>query len=173
MKDSSSTRPSRRRYEGRRSTFRAGFHRRRRAISGAGSTTALHDMPSNLPTTLKQFCNAPHERRAPRTLALILVAPMVLLGTSLAARADAKTLFKTHCASCHGPDGKARTPVARKLGVKDLTESKTADEEIERQILEGTKDKQGNQRMPPFKQKLSADDVKVLVEWVKSLRVTK
>lgn len=130
-------------------------------------------MPFIRPTKPSQFCNPPLNRGARRTLALILVAPTLLLGTSLAARADAKTLFKTHCASCHGPDGKARTPVARKLGVKDLTESKTADDEIERQILEGTKDKQGNQRMPPFKQKLSADDVKVLVGWVKSLRVTK
>jgi mono/diheme cytochrome c family protein len=56
---------------------------------------------------------------------------------------------------------------------RTLTESKTVDEEIERQILEGLKDKQGNQRMPPFKQKLSADDVKLLVGWVKTLRVTK
>lgn len=130
-------------------------------------------MPSNLLTTRKEFCNAPHERRVRRTLLLTVVIPMLLLGTSFSAHADAKTLFKTHCASCHGPDGKARTPVARKLGVKDLTESKTTDEEIERQILEGAKDKQGNQRMPPFKQKLSADEVKLLVGWVKSFRTSK
>lgn len=111
--------------------------------------------------------------RARHSIALLLATTALAFATSPAAHADAKALFTTHCMSCHGPDGKARTPVARKLGVKDLTDSKTTDEEIERQILEGTKDKQGNQRMPPFKQKLSADDVKLLVAWVKSLRTAK
>lgn len=123
--------------------------------------------------------NPTQPRRAPApgcnrpSLVLALVTTVLAFGSLPVARADAKVLFTTHCMSCHGPDGKARTPVGRKLGVKDLTESKTSDEEIERQILEGAKDKQGNQRMPPFKQKLSADDVKLLVGWVKSLRVAK
>ena len=117
--------------------------------------------------------SAPTPGRIRPALALALMTTACAFGVQPVARADAKVLFTTHCMSCHGPDGKARTPVARKLGVKDLTESKTTDEDIERQILEGTKDKQGNQRMPPFKQKLSADDVKLLVGWVKSLRVAK
>lgn len=130
-------------------------------------------MPSKPPTTPNTIFARPRQRRAGRAMSLMLVIPLLMLGIRTDAHADAQVLFKTHCASCHGLDGKARTPVGRKLGVKDLTESKTVDEEIERQILEGLKDKQGNQRMPPFKQKLSADDVKLLVGWVKSLRVTK
>ena len=88
----------------------------------------------------------------------------------LAANPETAALFVKHCASCHGRDGKAKTPVARKLLVKDLTESQIPDAEIERQILEGNKDKMGNMWMPPFKEKVSAEEAKALAAWVKALR---
>ena len=84
--------------------------------------------------------------------------------------ADGKELFLKHCAPCHGPDGKARTPIGRKIGVKDLSESKAADADVVRQILEGTKDKRGLERMPAFKGKLAAEEVESLVPVAKSFR---
>ena len=56
------------------------------------------------------------------------------------------------------------------MGVKDLTQSKATDAEMERQLIEGTKDKKGQQRMPPFKEKLSPAEMTALIEWVKKLR---
>lgn len=79
-------------------------------------------------------------------------------------------LFIKNCASCHGKDGKAQTPIARKLGVKDLTQSKLTEAEIEKQIVEGKRDDHGKEKMPSFKSKLSADEVKALVKTVKDLR---
>ncbi len=83
---------------------------------------------------------------------------------------QAEPLFAKHCALCHGKDGTAKTPVARKLGVKDLTVSKILENEIEKQILEGKKKPDGNLAMPPFKDKLTADELKALVSFVKDLR---
>ena len=84
--------------------------------------------------------------------------------------ADGKELFAKQCASCHGPDGKAQTPIARKLGVKDLTQSKLTEAEIENQIAEGKRDDRGKETMPAFKGKLSAAEIKSLVSAVKELR---
>ena len=89
------------------------------------------------------------------------------------ARADApngKELFTANCAPCHGTDGKAKTPAARKLGVKDLTQSKLSDAEIKKQIVEGKKDKKGNQQMPAFEDKLSAEQITAIIAVVKELR---
>lgn len=84
--------------------------------------------------------------------------------------ADAADLFATHCASCHGLDGKARTPAGKKLGARDLTASKLTDTEIAHQILEGVKDKKGTPRMPPFREKVTPADVAALVTHVKTFR---
>lgn len=93
----------------------------------------------------------------------------VCVGSALGASGGA-ALFKQHCALCHGKDGKADTPVARKFGAKDLSLSKTTDEEIERQIREGRRDDKGKQLMPPFGEKLSAEDVTALAATVKAFR---
>lgn len=84
--------------------------------------------------------------------------------------AGPEALFAKHCASCHGKDGKAQTPAGRKLGVKDLTQSKTTDAEIEKQLIEGKKDGRGLPKMPSFRDKLSPDEMKSLIGFVKSLR---
>ena len=87
----------------------------------------------------------------------------------LGVAADGKELFAKQCASCHGPDGKAQTPIARKLGVKDLTQTKLTEAEIEKQIVEGKRDDHGKEKMPSFKGKLSADEIKSLINTVKEL----
>ena len=95
----------------------------------------------------------------------------VIAGASAAAaEPDGAALFEQHCSPCHGPDGRARTPAARKLAVKDLTESHLADAEISRQIALGSTDAKGRPRMPAFKPPLTDADVAALVQFVKSLR---
>lgn len=98
-----------------------------------------------------------------------LVGMLGLTGGAVHA-ADGAELFITHCAPCHGADGKARTPAGKKLGAKDLSESKLADADIENQILAGTKDPKGNERMPSFKAKLAPDEVAAVVAFVKTFR---
>lgn len=85
---------------------------------------------------------------------------------SKAADIDAKKLYMTHCKSCHGEDGKP-TDLGVGLEARDFTDaawqSKATDEQIIKQINDGTPDK-----MMPFKEKLTPDEVKALVPVVRS-----
>ena len=85
---------------------------------------------------------------------------------SKAADIDAKKLYMTHCKTCHGADGKP-TDLGAGLEARDLTDAawqaKTTDEQIIKQINNGTPEK-----MMPFKEKLTPDEVKALVPVVRS-----
>jgi len=101
---------------------------------------------------------------------VVLTVALVFGYLPLRVAADGKEVFAKQCASCHGPDGKAQTPIARKLGVKDLTQSKLTEAEIEKQIVEGKRGDDGKEKMPSFKGKLSTDEIKSLIAAVKELR---
>ena len=105
-----------------------------------------------------------------RLLTLAAGWGIIFIGSLPVDAADGQDVFAKHCALCHGKDGKAQNPAARKLGVKDLSLSKATEGEIEKQVAEGTKDKGGNQKMPPFKDKLTSEEIKSLIAVVKSFR---
>lgn len=97
------------------------------------------------------------------------IAALAVAATSLAA-SSGNELFGEYCAPCHGADGKARTPAGRKLGAKDLSQSKLSDEEIQKQIVNGTKNDRGAEKMPPFKEKLTPAQISEVVAYVKTFR---
>ena len=84
--------------------------------------------------------------------------------------AAAAYLYNKECAGCHGKDGKGKTPTGRKVGAKDLSQSKSTDAEMEKQIIEGKKAPNGTPAMPPFKDKLDAEEIKDLILFVKKFR---
>lgn len=98
-----------------------------------------------------------------------------LLTTTPALADDAATLklFKANCATCHGLDGKGATTAGKKAGVKDWSDGKTlnamSDADIEKQLREGAKGKDGKQIMPAFK-KLTAEQVAALVKYVRTFQ---
>jgi mono/diheme cytochrome c family protein len=98
-----------------------------------------------------------------------VLAALAVLSPPLGAD-EGTAVFANHCASCHGKDGKARTPAGKMVGARDLSESKLADAEIVRQILEGVKDPKGKSRMPAFQEKLSSAEITLLVAYVKKFR---
>lgn len=104
------------------------------------------------------------------TLAACFGVVFAAFHTSPAHAATGPELFVKNCAQCHGKDGKARTPAARKLGVKDLSLSKATDAEIEQQLIKGKKDDRGRQKMPAFEKKLSSEEIKSLIPVVKRFR---
>jgi mono/diheme cytochrome c family protein len=104
------------------------------------------------------------------TLFFAVAFCMVLPVVGQTSEDGSKKLFAKNCASCHGKDGKAKTPIAHKLHVKDLTQSKTTDLEMVKQVTEGSFDEMGDQKMPPFKDKLSPEEILSLVAFVKTLR---
>lgn len=85
---------------------------------------------------------------------------------SKAADIDAKKLFMTHCKTCHGEDGHP-TDLGLGLGAREFAnaewQAKTTDEQIIKQINNGTPEK-----MMPFKEKLTQDEIKALVSVIRS-----
>jgi len=106
----------------------------------------------------------------PRFL-LVLIEAALFCGASVVVRADdGKNLFNSICASCHGTDGRARTPAGKKLGARDLALSKLSDKQITFQIAEGRQDLSKKSNMPAFKGKLTPQQIKLLVLYVKGFR---
>lgn len=94
------------------------------------------------------------------------------LGALAAARAaDGPALFSEHCASCHGEDGRARTPQGRKVRASDLTLSRLPDAAVARQIRDGSLPRKGRKpAMPAFGDQLDEDALRALLEQVKQFR---
>jgi mono/diheme cytochrome c family protein len=95
---------------------------------------------------------------------------VLLLGAATSRGETPAEVFENSCASCHGVDGKAHTPMGRKSRAGDLSASKLDDAAIERQIREGSKDAHRANRMPAFADKLTPEQIKALIEHVKSFR---
>lgn len=78
---------------------------------------------------------------------------------------DGVGLYKTHCAMCHGDDGKP-TELGVGLGSQNFTDAKyqasTTDEKMLKQITEGSPDK-----MIPFKDTVKPEEIKALVRVVR------
>jgi len=81
---------------------------------------------------------------------------------TIAEEIDAQELFKKHCAICHGEDGKGKTDLGEGLEARDFTDKSfqdsITDEGIIDQITNGTEE-----RMFPFKDKLTTEEMKALV----------
>jgi cytochrome c553 len=100
------------------------------------------------------------------------VATFALLSGSV--DAEVAENWTKHCTSCHGKDGKGQTKAGRAADVKDLTDAKYqatfTDEQMFKQIKEGMKDAKGKEKMKPFADKLSDDEIKALVAFVRGLK---
>jgi len=106
--------------------------------------------------------------RIPRILTIALA-----LSASAAFAASASENWEASCAKCHGADGSGNTKIGKKLKLKDYTDAKSladvSDADLQKAILEGvTKD--GKEVMKGFKDELSADDAKALVEVIRKFK---
>lgn len=88
------------------------------------------------------------------------------------AAADAAANWETHCAKCHGADGKGDTKMGKKLGIADLADprvqAKFTDEAALRAMKEGIKDKDGKLAMKPA-EGVSEAEMKALVPYLRAL----
>ncbi len=94
--------------------------------------------------------------------ALLIAATMLCANVAFA---DAGADWSKHCASCHGKDGSGGTAMGKKLGVKDYTKEQGFSDAEASTVIKDGKDK-----MKGFKAKLSDDDVKALVAYVRGLK---
>jgi mono/diheme cytochrome c family protein len=117
--------------------------------------------------TERNQCVRPH---LGGVLALALLGTMAIGAEEPKAASAAKELFVKSCAVCHSADGTAQTSMAKKLGVKDLSQSKLTDAQIVQQISEGRQENQTASKMPAFKEKLTRSEIESLVPVLKNFR---
>jgi len=99
-----------------------------------------------------------------KKLAVVVVA-MAIFALPLASfAADAAAdVFKSKCAMCHGPDGKGKMAGTKDLGSADVQKSSDAD--LAATITNGKPPK-----MPAYKGKLTDDQIKSLVAYVRTFK---
>lgn len=106
---------------------------------------------------------------------IIFASLFLFLSTfALAQSADlspGQKLFETKCAQCHGKDAKGVAKMAKVLKVDptavDLTSSAAASITSEETTLTVTN---GKKKMPKFKGKLTGDQIKSVVDYIKTLQ---
>jgi cytochrome c553 len=103
-----------------------------------------------------------------------LLASALFAAVALAASAaEPADNWSALCAACHGKDGTGNTRAGKKLGVKDLTAADTqkafTDAEAFAALKNGLTASDGTQKMKPFADKVSDDEIKALVGYVRSL----
>ena len=106
--------------------------------------------------------------------AIALIAVSLFVASAFSARAaDAKTNWANNCAQCHGPSGNADTKMGKILNAKNLTvpavQSSFTDAQAAAAIKDGVKEG-GKMKMKAFGDKLSGDDIKALVAYVRTLK---
>ena len=105
---------------------------------------------------------------------LIVISVALLIAGAVSVRAaDAKENWEKNCAKCHGPDGKGKTKMGEKLGIKDYTDAKVQealkDDAMTKAIKEGVKDGDKT-KMKGFGDVLSDDEIKALVKYVRDFK---
>ena len=102
----------------------------------------------------------------------VITCALLMAGVISGRAADAKAIWTKDCAKCHGEDGKGKTKMGEKVGVKDYTDAKVQaemkDEKMAKAIKEGIKE-DDKTKMKAFAD-LSDDEVKALVAYVRAFK---
>ena len=106
--------------------------------------------------------------------AIVYIVISLFVASAVSVRAaDAKANWDANCAQCHGKDGHADTKIGKTLNAKDLTDPKVqaafTDAKATQSIKEGVK-LNGKPTMKAFGGKLTADEIKALVAYVRTLK---
>lgn len=113
--------------------------------------------------------NKPFAQRNSFRLSLLAAMSLPFLAAP-APGAEVAENWTKHCVSCHGKDGKGQTKAGRMAGVKDQTDAQyqagLKDDKMFTSIKEGLKE-EGKEKMKPFKDKLSDDEIKALIAKVR------
>src|ERR1700743_1035474 len=97
---------------------------------------------------------------------ILLIAAFAIFVVRPALADDAEALYKSKCQVCHGPDGKG-SAAGQKLGVKDFHAPdvvKQSDDEL------FTATKQGKGKMPAYDKKLTDDQIRQLIKYLRTLK---
>jgi cytochrome c6 len=110
--------------------------------------------------------NRPSTSFLNRGLGIAALTAFFFVGSSHAAPPADGGLFKTKCAMCHGPDGKAQTGIGKAEKIPDLASpevQKLSDDELGAIITSG------KGKMPAYGKTLKPDQIKDLVSYIRTL----
>jgi mono/diheme cytochrome c family protein len=96
----------------------------------------------------------------------VLLALVIMFVVGASVRADGAGDFKAKCAMCHGADGSGSTATGKALKVRDLG-STNVQGQTDAQLTEIITN--GKDKMPAYKGKLTDDQIKGLVVYIRSL----
>jgi mono/diheme cytochrome c family protein len=100
--------------------------------------------------------------------ATVVIGLALLLSTYSLAESGAET-YRAHCSACHGAKGAGDTMIGRNLKLRVLGSDdvqKRSDDELFTIISKGME----KNRMPAFDRRLSKDQIRELVEYIRSLK---
>jgi mono/diheme cytochrome c family protein len=98
--------------------------------------------------------------------AIVFATALSLSGAGAHAQ-DAAALYKSKCQGCHSPDGTGSTAVGKKLGAKDFHSPEIA-KMSDADFFDITK--QGKNKMPAYDKKLTDDQIKDLIKYIRSMK---
>lgn len=103
-----------------------------------------------------------------RLLILAIICTLAMLSGTAAADDSAATekLFKAKCQSCHAADGSGNTPAGKKVGARDVRLPE-AQKQTDAQLIEITA--KGKKKMPAYEKKLTEQQIKDLVAYIREL----
>ena len=96
-----------------------------------------------------------------------LFVAMIIMAVAGAAFADGAAVFTGKCAMCHGKTGAGDTGMGKSLKLRDLASAdvqKQSDADLAKIVTDG----QG--KMPAYKGKLSDDEIKSVVAFIRTLK---
>ena len=91
-----------------------------------------------------------------------------LLAAAPVRAAERSENFQTHCAVCHGDDGRGQTEEGKKKGARDFTNPRWQDKVDDARLIKSVT--KGHDKMPAFEKKLSPDEIKALVAEVRTFK---
>jgi cytochrome c6 len=105
--------------------------------------------------------------RVVQSLSVVLFLAASLLILIPSARADPAAVFKAKCAACHAADGSGNSATGKALTTPDLR-SDEVQKQTDTQLIDSITNGKGK-KMPAYKGKLTDDQIKQLVGYVREL----
>jgi mono/diheme cytochrome c family protein len=103
-----------------------------------------------------------------RSGSVVLLSLLALTVSGSLRAQDAPALYKSKCAACHGADGSGNTTMGKSLGAKDLG-SAEVQKQTDAQLTDIVTNGMAGGKMPAYKGKLTDDDIKGLVGYLRTL----
>ena len=98
---------------------------------------------------------------------LLIVGTMVCVAGAAQA-ADVAENWSKNCAACHGKDGSGNTMMGKKSGVGNYTDAAAQVKFTDAEAIKAITD--GKDKMKSFKEKLTAEEIKDLVGYIRAFK---